>query len=372
MKIVADKDIFRVAETFSGAGELLLLPGREICAEHVHKADALLVRTVTRVTRDLVAGSRLRFVGSATSGTDHVDMKALEELGITFAHASGCNADAVVNYVVAALAFMANPARQDWRQLSAGVIGAGNVGGRLGRLFARLGMQVKIFDPLLDASHPLAEHFASLEEVLRQDIVSVHVPLTDVGPFPTRHMLTTSHLGNLKQDAIFINAARGEVIDNRALASFLAKRADVKAVLDVWENEPALQASLVGQAALATPHIAGYSLYGKRNGTSAVYKEFCRYFRMTPGDDRENPVVTTIEAGGESVADSMNRIILKAYPISGDKLELTHMTNAEELSRQFEQRRNGYVFRREFGEFYVTGEYAAVLGTTLQALGFHV
>ena len=368
MKIVADKDIPGVEAAFTRFGELALIPGRDIRPEDLRNADALLVRTVTRVDAALLEGSSLRFVGSATSGTDHVDIDALEGAGVHFCHAPGCNADAVVDYVLAALALLSEKRTSHWQHLGVGIIGAGNVGGRLASLFVRLGMPVTIYDPLLDSAHPLACYFGSLEQVLSKDIVSLHVPLTRKGAHPTFHMLDPDRIGLLKTDAILINAARGEVIDNAALSARLKTHPGLNVVLDTWENEPAIDPVLLSQAVIATPHIAGYSRKGKNNGTAAVLRGFCEFFDLPivnlPGT---GPADMLLFQESDSDLHKLDWAILQAYPISGDQLD----HHDPELSRNFEFRRNNYAFRKEFSEFLFNADkVSASLAADLTALGF--
>ena len=368
MKIVADRDIFQVESLFSPLGELILLPGREITPAHVRDADALLVRTVTRVNEFLVRDSAVRFVGSATSGVDHVDRDYLAEHDIHFCHAPGCNADAVVNYVIAAMAWLAEKDSFDWRRLSVGIVGAGNVGSRLAQLFSGLDMSVAIHDPLLDDSHPLAGLFTSLEEVLAKDVVTLHVPLTGSDPYPTYHMLDRERLSLLSGHAILINTARGEVIDNELLQDFMVGRPHQKVVMDVWEHEPAVNRELVGQVAIATPHIAGYSLNGKRKGTAAVFSEFCRFFKQAGEGAGPEPVSLALALSGENDESGiLNQAVLQAYPIGVDFLDPAQ----QNLAGHFEYRRNTYSFRAEFSDYGIDAEsLPAKLAADLALLGF--
>lgn len=375
MKIVADRDIYRVAEFFAGAGDLELLPGRSITREHLVDADALLVRTVTRVGHDLVKGTSLRFIGSATSGFDHVDLQALEHQGIHFSHAPGCNAEAVVDYVFATLAWLGKCRSLEWRGCRTGIIGAGNVGGRLARKLQRLGMTVVIHDPLLPAGHPLAPLCCPLEEALDSDVVSLHTPLTRSGHFPTFHMLDLGQLRTLNKHAVLINAARGEVIDNQALESVLRENPDLLVALDVWEGEPSVRPILLESVDVATPHIAGYSLNGKLNGTKAVFEAFSGFFglagKMGPPDDDKQLLEPAGDSGG--IGNGLNDIILQAYPIHEDFL--APLPAGQEVSQAvvFDARRNGYRFRREFSDFLVNRERLPLqIQEDLGILGFEL
>ena len=368
MKIVADRDILGVEEAFSPYGDLVLLPGRRITADDVRHADALLVRTVTRIDQALVEGSTLKFVGSATSGIDHVDTGCLAAAGIAFRYAPGCNADAVVNYILAALAWLGQVHKEDWRRRTVGIIGAGQVGGRLARVLGALGMDVAIYDPLLAPTHSLALQQVSLEAVLSRGLVTLHVPLTFGGPFPTFHMLDNDRLSLLDADAILINAARGEVVDNAALDTLLAQRPRQRVVLDTWEGEPAIRPTLLDKVTIGTPHIAGYSMLGKRNGTAAVLAGFCAHFSLEqkPVEQATASRQLALPASGD-LPDLLNRAILQAYPVAQDFLP----AGRTDLAMVFDARRNNYAFRAQFSEFSVdAGSLPAGLVTDLATLGF--
>jgi erythronate-4-phosphate dehydrogenase len=372
MKIVADRDIYRIEETFSSAGELVLLPGREIDNSHVVNADALIVRTTTLVDNSLFENSTLQFVGSASSGHDHVDKSALQECGIHFCHAPGCNANAVVDYVFAALAWSEINKQTEFRNRSIGIIGAGNVGGRLALKAAALGMKVSVYDPLLENSHPLAEFFTPLEEVLGQDIVTLHTPLTRSGSYPTYHMLNASRLKNLKQNTVLINAARGEIIDNQALNHLLDDRQDLTIILDVWEGEPYINRQLAGKIAIATPHIAGYSLNGKVSATQKVYNSFCDVFALHP-----EPIIGTQQpihldpSKSSDDAEVMSELLLQAYPIQDDVLKDDVKADNKEAGESFDWQRSNYQFRREVSEFELEGDkFSPGIKSSLAVLGF--
>jgi len=361
MKIVADQAIADVADVFAPLGELVLLPGRDIGPGDVRDADALLVRTITRVDETLLAGSRVQFVGSAASGTDHIDQDYLAAHAVRCCSAPGCNADAVVNYVMAALAWLELNEGVTWRDRPVGIMGAGNVGSRLATLLLSLGMEVRVHDPFLAANHPLAGSFATLDDVLACRLVSLHVPLTDDGPHPTWHVLGNYRLAQLAPETVLINAARGEVVDNNALLALLETRADLTVALDVWEFEPDIDSRLLARVAIGTPHIAGYSLNGKRNATRMVYEGLCEHFQLPPSAFNEKAAKPVIEAG------SVSEAVLKAYPIEQDFLSL----ESSDLGAEFERRRNGYHFRREFRDCcFKADDWSVADSRVLKALGF--
>jgi erythronate-4-phosphate dehydrogenase len=375
MKIVADKDIYGVEETFSSAGELVLLPGREISNQDVASADALIVRTTTKITSALIKNSTLKFIGSATSGFDHVDINSLQKCGIGFSHAPGCNANAVVDYVFSALAWSGLKNKTDFRNQSIGIIGAGNVGSRLALKAAALGMEVLVYDPFLESSHELASYFCSLEEVLEQKIVTLHTPLTQKGTHPTYHMLDTVRLNKLRQGAVLINAARGEIIDNQALDHLLDSRTDLNVILDVWEGEPFINRRLAQQVSIATPHIAGYSLKGKITATEMIYRAFCNRFGVGPAatkaKEKSQSLVLSQTSKPDDDACIFPRLLLQGYPIQEDILKNEFAGDSKKAADNFDQERSNYLFRHEFSDYVLDAKkYSFDLNSDLEVLGF--
>ncbi len=287
MKIVADQDIFAVKEIFQPLGELVLLPGRSISRRDLVDADALLVRSVLTVGRDLLAGTGVKFAGTATSGVDHVDTRWLREAGIAFAHARGANAPAVVEYCLGALARLTLAGCIDQAARRVGVIGAGAIGGRLARKLQPLGYEVAVCDPPLaeaaEKSRPGLEpgfEYQSMEAALDCDIVSLHVPLTHAGRHATAGMLDADALARLRPGAVLLQTSRGSVVDEQALLARLSGGPEIHCVIDVWENEPAINAALAGMASLATPHIAGYSEQAKWASGLMLARQLAAHFEL--------------------------------------------------------------------------------------------
>lgn len=276
MLIVADENIPLLDAFFAGFGEIRRYPGRAIDAACVKDADVLLVRSVTRVTAQLLDGSQVRFVGTCTIGTDHLDLDYLAQAGIHWSSAPGCNARGVVDYVLGSLLTLAELDGVALQDRVYGVVGAGQVGERLVRVLRGLGWKVLVCDPPRQARED--GEFVSLQTILEQcDAISLHTPLLRDGPDPTWHLLGGEQLARLRPGAWLINASRGPVVDNQALRELLLAREDVQAVLDVWEGEPQVDLALADLCTLATPHIAGYSLDGRQRGTAQVYQAFCRW-----------------------------------------------------------------------------------------------
>jgi erythronate-4-phosphate dehydrogenase len=276
MLIVADENIPLLDAFFAGFGEIRRYPGRAIDRAAIAGADVLLVRSVTRVDRALLDGSNVRFVGTCTIGTDHLDLAYFAEAGIQWASAPGCNARGVVDYVLGSLLTLAEIEGVELSQRRYGVVGAGQVGGRLVQVLRGLGWDVRVCDPLRQAQE--GGDFVSLEDIVEHcDVISLHTPLTRGGEHPTWHLFDNARLRALKPGAWLINAARGPVIDNAALHQTLLAREDLQAVLDVWEREPQVDLDLADCCVIATPHIAGYSLDGRRRGTAQIYQALCGF-----------------------------------------------------------------------------------------------
>ncbi|GMU45618.1 MAG: erythronate-4-phosphate dehydrogenase [Porticoccaceae bacterium] len=364
MKIVADENMPLLAELFGAHGEVVALPGRAIGPAAVRAADVLLVRSVTPVDAALLAGSRVRFVGSATSGCDHVDQPWLARAGIHFAHAPGCNAGAVVQYLLSAFCVL----RPAWRELVVGIVGCGAVGGRLYRLLRGLGVRCLVSDPLLPAT-ALPER-RDLDAVLAgADILCLHVPLTRSGDHPTFHLLDAGRLARLKPGCLLINAARGAVVDNAALRRRLAAGAPLTAVLDVWEGEPYLDLALWQWVASGTPHIAGYSREGRENGTRAVHAAFCAWRGVAPpATPAARPWPLAVAPGSDALA----RAVLATFDVRVEHRRMAAaLAVADDIGRAFDALRRSCPERREFGHFEVaTGDPA--LAADLRRIGFAV
>ncbi|HRK73582.1 MAG TPA: 4-phosphoerythronate dehydrogenase, partial [Rhodothermales bacterium] len=279
MKIVADENIPLLNQFFGDWGELNLLPGKAITHEVIREADVLLVRSVTPVTASLLRGSRVQFVATATAGTDHVDVEWLEKQGIGFAHAPGSNAESVVEYVLTALLHLTARYKTTLRGKTVGVVGVGEIGRRLIPRLEALGCRVLQNDPIRALHEP--GNWVDLKDLLQQsDVVTFHVPLTRSGPFPTYKLIHKNNLQWLKKGGWIVQASRGGVIDEAALADGLDCGLVGAAILDVWENEPNFNPDLVARCHLATPHIAGYSYDGKLKGSEMVYDAFLHFFGL--------------------------------------------------------------------------------------------
>jgi erythronate-4-phosphate dehydrogenase len=282
VKILADQNIPLVAEAFRDLGEVELMPGREIGPRHLTDCRCLITRTVTRVDAALLQGSPVEFVGTATIGTDHIDLDYLAEAGIGFSNAAGCNAEAASEYVLSGLFALSKRKGIDPLQMRAGIVGLGNVGSRLQQKFTALGIESLACDPPLQETGRSDQVFVDLDTILREcNLISLHVPLTNSGPHPTYHLLNSVRLQSLNKNCLLINAARGEVVDNRALLQLLDERDDLHVFLDTWEHEPLVSRKLLQRVDLATPHIAGYSVEGRLRGTQMILDAASEHFKLS-------------------------------------------------------------------------------------------
>ncbi|WP_257266136.1 4-phosphoerythronate dehydrogenase PdxB [Endozoicomonas sp. ONNA2] len=382
MKIVADENIPLLMECFGAMGEVVALPGRSISPEDLQDADALLVRSVTKVSRQLVENSSLKFVGTATAGFDHIDRKYLASRGIAFSHAPGCNATAVVEYVLAALDILAERDGFQLRERKVGIIGKGQVGGRLYQTMARLGVEVCACDPLLELKEGNGGRFVSVDKLIEcSDVICLHTPLTVDGPYPTHHLLGEQQLQAMKPGTVLINAGRGAVIDNTALKHCLREREDLTVVLDVWEYEPDADPELIARIDIATPHIAGYSLDAKIRGTEMIYKALCQYFGL-PARVRL-PAITPLPvlkqmkfSEGMTFSTTCSIAIRAIYDIRRDDAMMRKgLMGFEESQRKvkFDLLRKNYPERREFSTLRVELKNCApALVNVFQALQFKV
>lgn len=379
MRITADPNIALAAEIFSPLGEVSLIPGQSWTAAAVRDADILLVRSVTRVDARLLEGTRVKFVGTATSGVDHIDTEYLKQSGIGFASAPGSNANAVAEYVLSALLVLAHEQGWSLDKMTVGIVGYGHVGSRVTKLLGTLGMQCMLNDPPLKDLTAEAR-FLELEEAISADIVTLHVPLTTEGRYPTVRLLDEGKLSRLKSGAVLINTARGGVIDEPALNKRLDQRPAITAVVDCWAHEPAIDTSLLARVSLGTPHIAGYSFDGKVTATERLYRAVCRYFGLHPKQPRQvaSPPIKIIELGfadDDNAADSLRRAVLAGYDVRRDAKVLKQLLSLPEEKRPgyFDELRRLYPLRREFHRTRVIiPAHRPKLATTLRALGFQV
>jgi erythronate-4-phosphate dehydrogenase len=336
----------------------------------------LLVRSVTRVDRALLEGTPVRFVGTCTIGTDHLDLDYFEEVGIQWSSAPGCNARGVVDYVLGSLLTLAEIEGVDLASRTYGVVGAGQVGGRLIKVLRGLGWNVLVCDPPRQARE--GGDYVSLNEIIaRCDVISLHTPLDKGGNSPTWHLFDHARLQQLKAGAWLINAARGPVVDNRALRQVLLEREDLQAVLDVWEKEPEVDVELAELCVIGTPHIAGYSLDGRQRGTAQIYQALCAHLGQ-PASVRLEDLLpkpwlaqVTLDAATDPVW-ALNALCRGVYDPRRDDADFRRslVGDAERQRLAFDALRKHYPPRREIDSLRVrlNGDSAS-LRQIIQALG---
>lgn len=333
MKIIADRNIPFIEKPLRSIGELVMLPGGEITPEAMVDADILLTRTRTRCDAGLLDGSACRFIGTATIGTDHIDLPYCAARGITVANAPGCNAPAVAQWVIAAIITYFTPVRP-LADITIGVIGAGHVGSILIRWAGSLGMRVLVNDPPKQETDPDAYNYSSLDDIAREcDVISVHTPLTREGRYPTYHLIDSTFISRLRRKPLILNAARGPVTDTRALIQGLDSGLIGAVGIDCWEGEPAIDTTLLERAYIATPHIAGYSRQGKIRASEMVLAALSARLGLTTPLHADAPAIDPVP---ETVTKDMI-----AYDI------LTDTEALKSRPADFEQLRNSYRLREE-------------------------
>ncbi|GAB3276946.1 4-phosphoerythronate dehydrogenase [Parahaliea aestuarii] len=352
LKIIADANMRGVEAVFQPYGEVHLVEGRSLRRQDLQGADVLLVRSVTSVDSELLRGTGVRFVGTATSGLEHVDGHYLAEQGIRFAHARGSNANAVVEYDLAAIAACDDYLERLLDGGVLGIVGQGHVGAALARCARALGIRIRCHDPWLES----VEDQADLAAVLAADVICLHPELTRRKPHPSYHLLNADRLAQVSGDSLLINTSRGAVVDNAALCERLQQGRGPACVLDVWEHEPHLQPGLLEQVRLGTPHIAGHSLDAKLEGTRMLGAALATAFDLAPpGVPREAGGAPTLSAPQELAGSALLRWLLSArYDIGADDAALRHAVTGPgtaatpaAVAAAFDDLRRHYPQRRE-------------------------
>jgi erythronate-4-phosphate dehydrogenase len=354
MKIVADENIPFVKESFSSIGDVQTIDGRAISASTVKDADILLVRSITRVDEELLTGSRIKFVATATIGFEHIDTEFLAKNNIGFASAPGSNANSVAEYVVAALLEVAKGLGITLDGKSIGIIGVGNVGNRVEKKCRALGINPFLNDPPLFRKTG-DRKYLPLKDLFDCDIITLHTPLTFEGVDKTYYLADKKFFNSVKKGCIFINTARGPVADSQVLKDAIKGGSIKAAVLDVWENEPNIDIELLEMVDIGTAHIAGYSLDGKIAGLIMIYKAACDYFGLKPAKDMcdflPEPAVPVIEIDGDNDEQGkLRQIVSKIYDIRSDDSALRNMLKmpTDKRAVYFDRLRKEYPVRREF------------------------
>lgn len=347
MKIIADENLAFTDYFFAEFGEISHKAGRTLTAHDVQDADALLVRSVTQVNAELLQDSQIKFVGSATIGTDHLDIQTLDAHHIAWSNAAGCNAQAVAEYVITALLHVKPDLLHANQDFTLGVIGLGNVGSRLVKMAKLLGWQVIGYDPFVQLDDVEQVDFDSL--LKRANAISIHVPLTKTGTHPTYHLIDAKAFDKMAADTILINSARGPVVAEADLVADI-QTTGRKVVLDVFEHEPEIRAEVLDLITLVTPHIAGYSLEGKARGTQMIYEAFCQTFGFE-SDKRFESQLPVCEQyfKDQDFKTVLAQYLSQIYDIARDDANLRACVKDGKVEQKaFDHLRKTYPLRREW------------------------
>ena len=336
MKVIIDHKIPYIEEAIKKiADEVVFLPGHAFTKEVVKDADVLIVRTRTRCNRELLEGSQVKFIATATIGYDHIDTDYCAEAGIVWTNCPGCNAGSVEQYVHSVLLLLKRNKGLDLANSTIGIVGVGHVGSRVKHMAESLGMRVLQNDP--PRADKGEQGFVDLETIAQEcDVITFHTPLNREGKYATYHLAEEEFLFSLKRTPYIINSSRGEVVDTASLLAALSAGKVKDAIIDTWEYEPRISRELLSVAYLGTPHIAGYSADGKANATRMVLEALCRFFDIHADFDISLPELSVAE-----FSEDKDEAHLQAYnPISdSERLKLT--------PDKFEWFRGNYPIRRE-------------------------
>ncbi|WP_053144323.1 4-phosphoerythronate dehydrogenase PdxB [Erwinia billingiae] len=371
MKILVDENMPYARELFSRTGTVVAVPGRPVPQAELDDADGLMVRSVTKVNAELLSGKPVKFVGTATAGTDHIDEAFLQAQGIGFSAAPGCNAIAVVEYVFSSLLLLAERDGFLLKDRTVGIVGVGNVGGRLQARLEALGIKTLLCDPPRADRGDDGEFLPLSTLVADADILTFHTPLYKQGDYKTLHLADEALLKALKPGTILINACRGPVVDNAVLLKVLEQRDDLSVILDVWEPEPELSLPLLAKVDIATAHIAGYTLEGKARGTTQVFEAWTAFLGK-PQQVALDTLLPAPEFGqitlhGELDQPTLKRLVHLVYDVRRDDAPLRAVAA---IPGEFDRLRKNYLERREWSSLQVQCDVEPV-AALLKKLGFN-
>ena len=355
-KFLIDENIPYALDAFSKLGSVELISGREINNKSLQSTDILIVRSITKVNEELLDGTPVKFVGTTTIGSDHIDIQYLQKNNIGFANAPGCNADSVAEYVFVALLTFASGAGFRLGDKSIGIIGYGSIGSRIAKIASGFGMTTLINDPPLQRKTG-ESFFITYNEALQADIITYHVPLNLTGVDKTYHMLSEGQLKSFDNKKIILNSSRGGVVSNEDLKNYFNWQKST-AILDVWENEPFIDIELLNLVQTGTPHIAGYSSEGKVNGTVMIFNSLCKFLMVNKEWKPNLPLIEKVVIEypeTDTPEESINIIISEIYDISSDDMNLRKISGltGKDIGKYFDQLRKNYPARREFPNYTV-------------------
>ena len=375
IKIIADDKIPFLKGVLEPFLDIEYLPGKEITKDKILDADALIIRTRTKCDEKLLKDTPVKIITTATIGYDHIDTDYCFDNQIVWKNAPGCNSSSVQQYIASVLVNLADKYNFKLSDKTIGIVGVGNVGGKVERLARAFGMKVLLNDPPRERAEGNAD-FVSLDELIKEsDIITFHVPLNMQGEDKTYHLADENFFAKLNREQIIINSSRGEVIKTEALINTLKEGRVLASVNDVWENEPSINEALLQLSVFGTPHIAGYSADGKANGTAACINAIREYFELDLKPfwypERiplpENASVITIDCSGKTDKQILFEVINYTYDVHEDDGRLRASVST------FEKQRGYYPVRREFPAYSVNFKNAGdKVADILKSLEFTV
>lgn len=374
IKIIADEDIPFLRGILEPVADISYYNGPEISNKHVKNADALIIRTRTKCNSDLLEGSAVKLIASATIGHDHIDEEYCTSRNIKWVNSPGCNSTSVMQYLASALVYLERKMNYKLCGKTIGIIGVGNVGSKISALSKILGLKVLLNDPPR-ARIEGSENFNSIDEIKeKSDIITFHVPLNRTGTDKTYHLADNVFFNEIKKGTTIINTSRGQVVETKALINSIRSGITGSVLIDVWENEPDIDRELLNLADIATPHIAGYSVEGKANATAICIKNINAYFELGLDDnisitnlpEPDRPSNFELNCGGGQFENILHDAILYTYNISGDSDSLKSNPDVFELLR------NKYPVRREFPFYKMKSDCPDKIKNKLEKLGFNL
>ena len=338
MKIIIDNKIPYIKEAVQTiADEIIYAPGKDFTPELVQDADALIIRTRTHCNQELLEGSRVKFIATATIGFDHIDTEYCKRAGIEWTNAPGCNSASVAQYIQSSLLIWKSFKNKKLDELTIGIVGVGNVGSKVAKVAEDFGIRVLLND-LPREEKEGKESFTSLNKIAEEcDIITFHVPLYKKGKYKTFHLADEDFFNSLKRKPVIINTSRGEVINTGTLLKALNNGSISDAIIDVWEHEPEINRELLEKVIIGTPHIAGYSADGKANATRMSLDAICKFFHIEGKYEINAPAPTSPIIH----AQSQEEALLQIY---------NPVEDSDRLKAQpelFEELRGNYPLRRE-------------------------
>jgi erythronate-4-phosphate dehydrogenase len=374
IKIIADDKIPFLKGVLESFADIQYLPPLQITRDTIKNADALLIRTRTKCDSNLLENSSVKFIGTATIGFDHIDTIYCEAKGIKWINAPGCNSSSVKQYIASALIALAKVKKIKLEEMTIGIVGVGNVGSKVEKIAKIFGINVLLNDPPRERNEK-SNNFVSLDYLVeKSDLITFHVPLNFDGIDKTFHLADKSFFQKFSNSKIFINTSRGEVVETNALKEAIRDKIISGCVLDVWENEPSIDRELLNEVNIATPHIAGYSVEGKANGTSICVNSLNEFFNLKvkpnwypehlPSPSRSKEI--EIDCRGKSTQEIIYDGIISTYNVADDDRILRKSVS------EFEKQRAEYPARREFNYYNVLLNYAnESITSTITELGFN-